>query len=97
MTKAELIEAAFEKVGYSKRDISEAVDLIFETIKEALEKGDMVKISGFGNFTIRHKRPRRGRNPRTGEEITIEERKVMTFRPSQILKELVNSGGKARR
>lgn len=93
MTKADLVEVAFEKVGCSKKDVAEVVDEVFETIRGALERGDKVKISGFGNFTVRHKKARRGRNPQTGEEIIIGERSVMTFKPSQILKDIVNSGG----
>jgi len=92
MTKADLVEVAFDKVGCSKKDVAEVVDQVFDTIKEALERGAKVKISGFGNFAVRHKKARRGRNPQTGEEIIIGERKVMTFKPSQILKDLVNSG-----
>ncbi len=92
MTKADLVEVAFEKVGCSKKDLAEVVDQVFETIKSALERGDKVKISGFGNFTVRYKKARRGRNPQTGEEIIIGERRVMTFKPSQILKDFVNSG-----
>ncbi len=94
MTKADLVEAVFEKIGSSKKDIAEVVDEIFETIKSALERGEKVKISGFGNFVVREKRARKGRNPQTGEEIIIEERRVMTFKPSQILKDFVNAGKK---
>ncbi len=94
MTKADLVEAVFEKIGSSKKDIAEVVDKIFETIKSALERGEKVKISGFGNFVVREKRARKGRNPQTGEEIIIEERRVMTFKPSQILKDFVNAGKK---
>ena len=94
MTKADLVESAFDKVGYSKKDVSDVVDSTFETIKDTLEKGDKVKISGFGNFNLRNKRARRGRNPQTGGEITIDKRTVMTFKPSQILKDYVNSGGR---
>ena len=93
MTKADLVEVAFETVGCSKKDVAEVVDQVFESIKCALEKGDKVKVSGFGNFTVRHKKARRGRNPQTGEEITIGERNVMTFKASQILKDAVNVGG----
>ncbi|MCK5235651.1 MAG: integration host factor subunit alpha [Deltaproteobacteria bacterium] len=93
MTKADLVEATYEKVGSSKKDVAEVIDTVFESIKEALEEGDRVKISGFGNFSIRHKRQRRGRNPQTGEEIMIGERKVMTFKASQILKDIVNKDG----
>ncbi len=91
MTKADIVEIAFEKVGYSKKDVAEVVDQIFESIKDALERSEKVKISGFGNFSVRHKRARRGRNPQTGTEITIGERKVMTFKASQILKKHINS------
>ncbi|MEK6758785.1 MAG: integration host factor subunit alpha [Deltaproteobacteria bacterium] len=91
MTKADIVEIVFEKVGFSKKDVSAVVEQIFESIKDSLENGDKVKISGFGNFTIRQKRARRGRNPQTGTEITIEERKVMTFKASQLLKKAINS------
>ncbi len=91
MTKADIVERIFEKFGFSKKDIAEVVDLTFETIKESLENSENVKISGFGNFTSRHKRARKGRNPQTGEEIRISERTVMTFKASQILKKAINS------
>jgi len=97
MTKADIVESIFEKVGFSKKDVTEVVEFVFETIKDSLEKGDNVKISGFGNFVIRQKRARRGRNPQTGEALTITERKVLTFKPSHILKDAVNAkteGGK---
>ena len=90
MTKADLVEKTFEKVGYSKKDVALVVDTILETVKTTLESGEQVKISGFGNFNIRHKKARRGRNPQTGEEITISERKVLTFKSSQILKDTVD-------
>jgi integration host factor subunit alpha len=92
MTKADLVEATFEKVGYSKKDVAEVIDQIFDTIKKTLEEGEKVKISGFGNFSVRHKKSRRGRNPQSGDEITIGAREVMTFKSSQILKKSVNSG-----
>lgn len=91
MTKADIVEIVFEKVGFSKKDVSAVVEEIFETIKRTLESGEKVKISGFGNFTIRQKRARRGRNPQTGSEITIDERKVMTFKASQLLKKAINA------
>jgi len=92
MTKADIVERIYEKVGYSKKDVANVVEEIFACIKGSLERGDKVKISGFGNFNVRHKRARRGRNPQTGADITIEERKVMTFKASQILKKNINSG-----
>ncbi|MEE8185749.1 MAG: integration host factor subunit alpha [Thermodesulfobacteriota bacterium] len=91
MTKMDIVESIFEKFGYSKKDVSEVVDAVFETIKETLERNEKIKVSGFGNFSVRQKRARRGRNPQTGEEITIEPRKVMTFKASQILKKAINS------
>lgn len=92
MTKAEIIEQIYEKVGFSKKESSEIVELIFDTMKETLERGEKIKISGFGNFVVRQKRPRIGRNPQTGEEIEISARRVLTFRPSQVLKSALNEG-----
>ncbi|MBI5048999.1 MAG: integration host factor subunit alpha [Deltaproteobacteria bacterium] len=91
MTKSDIVESIFEKVGFSKKDVAEVVELIFDTIKDSLEKGDNVKISGFGNFVVRQKRARRGRNPQTGKELTITARKVLTFKSSHILKDAVNA------
>jgi len=91
MTKAEIIARIYEKVGFSKKDATDVVEATFEIIKGCLEKGEKVKISGFGNFVINAKRPRKGRNPQTGEEIIIAGRKVLTFKPSQILKKGLNS------
>lgn len=90
LTKAELIESIYEKIGFSKKEASDIVEMIFETLKTTLEKGEKVKISGFGNFVVRQKRPRIGRNPQTGEEIEITARKVLTFKPSQVLKASLN-------
>lgn len=90
MTKSEIVEAIHDRVGFSKKRSSEVVCLVLDIIKEALERGEKVKISGFGNFEIRNKDPRKGRNPQTGEEITISERRVLTFKPSQVLKERLN-------
>lgn len=86
MTKADLIESVYEKVGFSKKESSEVVETVFETMKRTLEKGERVKISGFGKFEVRYKRPRRGRNPQTNDEIVITERNVLSFKPSQVLK-----------
>lgn len=91
MTKAGIVERIFEKVGFSKKDCQEVVETIFGTIKEALERGESVKLSGFGNLIVKEKKARRGRNPQTGEGITISSRRVVVFRPSQILKDTVNS------
>ena len=91
MTKADIVEIVFEKVGFSKKDVGFVIEEIFEVIKNTLEQGEKVKISGFGNFTTRQKRARRGRNPQTGTEITIDQRRVMTFKASQLLKKAINS------
>ena len=89
MTKADLVEAVYAQLEgasrVSKRESSELVELVFDTMKETLGGGDKVKISGFGNFVVRHKKPRVGRNPQTGTEITISERKVLSFKASQVL------------
>ena len=92
MTKADIIENVYEKVGFSKKESAEIVEMVFDTIKETLEKAEKIKISGFGNFVIRSKKPRVGRNPQTGEEIEISARKVLTFKPSQVLKNALNAG-----
>src|SRR5687767_5291755 len=92
MTKADIIEGVYEKVGFSKKESAEIVELVFDTVKETLERGDKIKISGFGNFQVRHKKARVGRNPQTGKEIEISARRVLTFRPSQVLKSALNAG-----
>ncbi len=92
LTKAEVAEYLFEKVGLSKRDAKDMVEIFFEEIRETLESGDQVKLSGFGNFDLRQKSERPGRNPKTGEDIPISARKVVTFRPGQKLKSRVEDG-----
>ncbi|MEW6995723.1 integration host factor subunit alpha [Colwelliaceae bacterium MEBiC 14330] len=94
LTKAEVAEHLFEKVGLSKRDAKDMVEIFFEEIRETLESGDQVKLSGFGNFDLRQKSERPGRNPKTGEDIPISARKVVTFRPGQKLKSRVEDGNK---
>ena len=92
MTKADIIEHVYERIGgFSKKEAADLVELVFSTIKDQLEKGEKLKISGFGNFMIRDKNSRIGRNPQTGAEITISQRKVLTFKPSQVLKRQLNS------
>jgi integration host factor subunit alpha len=91
VTKADIIESVYEKVGFSKKEAAEIVEMVFDTIKETLERGEKIKISGFGNFLVRDKKSRVGRNPQTGEEIEISARRVLTFRPSQVLKNALNS------
>jgi integration host factor subunit alpha len=90
MTKADIIEGVYEKVGFSKKESAEIVELVFDTFKETLERGDKIKISGFGNFQVRQKKARVGRNPQTGKEIEISARRVLTFRPSAVLKAALN-------
>lgn len=90
MTKADIIEGVYEKVGFSKKESAEIVELVFDSVKETLERGDKIKISGFGNFQVRQKKARVGRNPQTGKEIEISARRVLTFRPSQVLKSALN-------
>lgn len=90
MTKGDIVERIYERVGFSKKEASDVVESIFELIKSRLERGEKVKISGFGNFVVHHKRPRKGRNPQTGDEIVITERKVLTFKASPVLKKSMN-------
>ena len=89
LTKAQLAELLFEQIGLNKREAKEMVDAFFEQISQALVGGDEVKLSGFGNFQLRIKAPRPGRNPRTGELIPIDARRVVTFHASQKLKDSV--------
>src|SRR5437868_2367358 len=91
MTKSEIVSAVYAKVGgFSKKEAADIVELVFETVKETLGRGEKIKISGFGNFVLRDKRQRRGRNPQTGQPLTITERRVLTFKASQILKSILN-------
>jgi len=90
MTKADLIDSIYDKVGLSKKESSQIVELIFESIRSKLENGEKVKISGFGNFSIRSKKVRRGRNPQTGNEIEISARSVVTFKVSSVFKKILN-------
>ena len=89
LTKAEMAEALFDQLGLNKREARELVDLFFEEIRAALSSGEQVKLSGFGNFQLRDKPHRPGRNPKTGEEIPITARRVVTFHASQKLKAMV--------
>jgi integration host factor subunit alpha len=90
VTKADIVENVYQKIGFSKKEASELVELCFNTLKDVLQNGDKVKISGFGNFVVRKKNERIGRNPQTGEQIKISARRVLTFRPSQVLKAMLN-------
>lgn len=91
LTKADMAERLFEEVGLNKREAKELVESFFEEIRSALEDGTPVKLSGFGNFDLRDKNERPGRNPKTGEEIPISARRVVTFRPGQKLKSRVEA------
>jgi integration host factor subunit alpha len=93
LTKAELADLLFEQVGLNKREAKDMVEGFFEEIRTALEQGESVKLSGFGNFLLRDKPQRPGRNPKTGEEIPISARRVVTFHPSQKLKAAVEAPG----
>lgn len=86
MTKADLVEIIFEKVGLSKKEARDIVEILFDTIKQGFQEGESVKIPGFGTFNVRKKTSRRGRNPQTGQEMEITARRVLTFKTSNQLK-----------
>jgi integration host factor subunit alpha len=90
MTKADLVENIYQKTGFSKKDSADIVETVFDLIKTTLEDGDKIKIAGFGNFEVKEKATRRGRNPQTGDEIKISSRRILTFKPSQVLKNSIN-------
>lgn len=90
MTKADLVETVYEKVGLSKKESADLVELLFETLKDMLASHGKVKLSGFGNFLVREKKSRPGRNPQTGAAIEIAARRVLSFKPSQVLKATLN-------
>ena len=94
MTKADLVELIYERVAYSRKEAGAIVEEVFAIIRAGLCEGNKVKISGFGSFVVNQKKSRRGRNPQTGEPITIDSRRVLSFKASQVLKELVNNNGK---
>ena len=91
LTKAEMAERLFDEMGLNKREAKELVEQFFEEVRQSLESNEQVKLSGFGNFDLRDKLERPGRNPKTGEEIPIQARRVVTFRPGQKLKSRVES------
>ena len=90
MTKVDIIENIYEKVGFSKKEVAKIVESVFDIMKENLRQETKIKISGFGNFVVRRKRSRRGRNPQTGQDIEISPRRILTFKPSQVLKASLN-------
>ncbi len=89
MTKADLADKIYEEVGLSKKEATGIVELLFDSMKNILSEGESIKITGFGTFLVRKKSARRGRNPKTGSELQIEQRKVVTFKPSLQFKSLV--------
>jgi len=91
LTKADMAESLFDELGLNKREACELVDLFFDDLRAALGSGEQVKLSGFGNFDLRDKNRRPGRNPKTGQEIPISARRVVTFRPGQKLKARVEA------
>jgi integration host factor subunit alpha len=92
VTKADIIDRVCEELGgLSKKEAADVVDIVFELMKSTLGTGEKIKIAGFGNFIVRAKHPRPGRNPQTGETITIEARRVLTFKPSTLLKAALNA------
>ena len=90
MTKADLVNKVFEQIGGTKKEATDTVEKLFDVIKGVIIQGESVKISGFGNFLVKTKRARTGRNPQTGETIQISPRRVLTFKPSQVLRDGVN-------
>ena len=90
MTKADIVEKIHTTTGLSKKDSAEMMESVFAIMKESLEAGEPIKVSGFGNFEVKQKDARRGRNPQTGEAITIAARRVLTFKPSTKLRQSVN-------
>jgi integration host factor subunit alpha len=91
MTKIDIIQDVYEKLGFSKKDAAKIVESVFEIMKDSLARGEKIKISGFGNFSVKDKKSRRGRNPQTGSEIEISSRRVLTFKSSQVLRKALNS------
>ena len=90
MTKFDIIRNVNEQLGFSKKDSTTIVESVLEIIKDSLARGEKIKISGFGNFVVKKKNARRGRNPQTGEEIEITSRKVLNFKASQVLRRAIN-------
>jgi len=90
MTKADLVKIISEKMGFGLKESTEIIDQVFDILKETLEGGEKVKISGFGNFVVRQKQPRKGRNPKTGEALGISGRRVVRFKPSNVLRKGLN-------
>jgi len=92
VTRADLCEAVYQKVGLSRAESSELVEMVLREISDCIARGESVKLSSFGSFVVRSKGKRVGRNPKTGEEVPIEPRRVMIFKPSNVLKQRINGG-----
>lgn len=90
MTKADIFEKVQEGIGMTRKESAEMVEAVFSIMKSTLETGENLKISGFGSFIVKKKADRRGRNPQTGESITIEARRILTFKPSGVLRDAIN-------
>ena len=90
MTKADIAQRIQDKTGFSKKESAEMMEAVFSILKKTLEAGEKIKIAGFGNFEVKQKKDRRGRNPQTGESITIEARRILTFKPSNLLRNAIN-------
>ncbi len=93
LTKARLVENLNDSIGITKKEAGEVVDDVFDLMRGALQSGDKIKISGFGNWLVKDKAARRGRNPQTNEAIVIARRRVLTFKPSQVLRAALNEDG----
>jgi len=92
MKKIEIIESVYDQLGIARKDCVQIVESLFEIIKDDLDKGNDVLVSGFGKWTVKAKKKRRGRNPQTGEPLTIDAKRVITFKPSTVLRDAINSG-----
>ena len=90
MTKADIIDAICEEIGFSKRESAKIVENMLDIIKKTLENGENVMLSGFGSFNLQHKKARRGRNPQTGEDMTISARRILSFKASNVLRDKLN-------
>jgi integration host factor subunit alpha len=90
MTKADIVERIMANTGFSKMESFDMFELVFSIMKNTLEDGEDIKISGFGKFEVKQKKDRKGRNPQTGEDLTIEARRVLTFKPSNVLRKVIN-------
>jgi integration host factor subunit alpha len=94
MTKADIVERIHNKIGYNAKTSADMLETVLGIMKNTLESGEKIKIAGFGNFEVRQKADRRGRNPQTGEPINIEARRILTFKPSNVLRQAINGNGK---